>query len=121
MTHNVEEAQVHYCKWKNPDPKGCTLHNSIHTTAEAKPQEQKTDPWFARGLGWRDGFIIKEQNKGFGVVVELLCIFIVMVDTRPNVMVKMHVSLPQREQVLLFVNTFKNSTKVLKFPIASVQ
>ena len=42
MTHSVEEAQVHYC---NPDPKGCTLHNSIHTTAEAKPQEQKTDPW----------------------------------------------------------------------------
>lgn len=54
----------------------------------------------------------KEKTKEF--VTEWLCILIVVVDNRLNVLAEIHIGLHQKEQVLLSVNTFKKSTKMIR-------
>lgn len=54
----------------------------------------------------------KEKTKEF--VTEWLCILIVVVDNRLNVLAEIHIGLHQKEQVLLSVNIFKKSTKMIR-------
>lgn len=120
MTHSVEESQVHYSKRKNPDSKGGTLHNFIYTRAESKTLGTENRSVVSRDLGRRERLITNKGTKqrNFGVT-ELFCILIVVVDTRLNVLVKIHIGLHQKEQVLLFLNTFKKSTKMItSFPLS---
>ena len=57
----MEETQVHHSK--NPDPKSCTLHKSIYTTAESKTIGTGNRSLVARDVERRERLITNKGTK----------------------------------------------------------
>lgn len=101
-THNsMVESQKHFAKWKEPDPKGDKSYNSIYLIIL---KEQNYQISGCQGLGMEKEMTTKRQHRQIwgGAVMELFCIFIVVMDTWLYALIKSHSIVYHRS--LLYAN-----------------